>query len=95
MTFVTHHLLNGVRDEYEGDEAREPLLREAGHVLDDVTGVREYQQETLETRVDADPQTQLHVVYTITPVRTQESHDCVASYTHSACGCFVRVRLTC
>lgn len=34
-----HHLLDGVRDEDEGDEAGEAFLREARHVLDDVTGV--------------------------------------------------------
>ena len=36
---VTYHLLNGIRDEYEGDEAGETLLCEAGHVLDNVAGV--------------------------------------------------------
>ena len=39
LVHVTHHLLNGIRDEYEGDEAGETLLCEAGHVLDDVAGV--------------------------------------------------------
>ena len=35
----TYHLLNGIRDEYEGDEAGETLLCEAGHVLDNVAGI--------------------------------------------------------
>lgn len=68
---VTYHLLNGIRDEYEGDEAGETLLCEAGHVLDNVAGVWDYQQETLQTRVKADPQTQLHVVYIVTPVKRE------------------------
>lgn len=34
-----YHFLNGIGDEDEGDEARETLLCEAGHVLDDVAGI--------------------------------------------------------
>lgn len=52
-----HHLLDGVRDEDEGDETGESLLGEARHVLDDVAGVRSHQDETLQAGVDADPQT--------------------------------------
>lgn len=65
----TYHFLDGVRDEDERDESRETLLGEAGHVLDNVAGVREDQHKTLQTRVEADPQAQLHVVYIIVPVR--------------------------
>lgn len=64
-----HHLLDGVRDEDEGDEAGEALLREACHVFDDVTGVGGHQEETLQAGVDADPQTQLHVVDAVVPLR--------------------------
>lgn len=35
----SHHLLDGVRDEDEGDEAGEALLSEARHVLDYEAGV--------------------------------------------------------
>ena len=48
---VTHHLLDGVRDEDEGDEAGEALLGEAGDIFDDVTGVRGDQDQTLQTGV--------------------------------------------
>ena len=70
-----HHLLDGVGDEDEGDEAGEALLSEARHVLDDVAGVRSDQDETLQAGVDADPQTQLHVIYAIVPLggRSQRS----------------------
>lgn len=63
-----HHLLDGVGDEDEGDEAGEALLCEARHVLDDVAGVRSNQDETLQAGVDADPQTQLHVIYAVVPL---------------------------
>lgn len=63
-----HHLLDGVGDEDEGDEAGETFLSEARHVFDDVAGVSGHQEETLQARVDADPQTQLHVVYTVVPL---------------------------
>lgn len=62
-----HHLLDGVGDEDEGDEAGEALLSEPRHVLDDVTGVCGNQDETLQAGVDADPQTQLHVVNAVVP----------------------------
>ncbi len=61
----THHFLKSVRDEDEGDEAGEALLGEARHVLDDVAGVCGHQDQTLETRVQADPEPDLHVVYVI------------------------------
>lgn len=64
-----YHFLDGIGDEDEGDESGETLLGEAGHVLDNVAGVGEDQHKTLQTRVEADPQTQLHVVYVIAPVR--------------------------
>lgn len=63
-----HHLLDGVRDENEGDEAGEALLCETGHVLNDVAGVRGHQDKTLQARVDPDPQTQLHVIDAVAPV---------------------------
>lgn len=66
-----HHLLDGIRDENEGDEAGEALLSEARHILDDITGVCSYQDETLQTGVDADPQTQLHVIDAIVPVKVR------------------------
>lgn len=59
------HLLDGVRDEDEGDETGEALLSEAGHVFDDVTGVCGHQKQTLKTRVKTDPQPELHVVNVI------------------------------
>lgn len=65
----TYHFLDGIGDEDEGDESGETLLSEAGHVLDNVAGVGEDQHKTLQTRVEADPQAQLHVVYIIAPVR--------------------------
>ena len=70
-----HHLLDGVGDEDEGDEAGEALLGEACHVFNDVTGVCSYQNEALQAGVDADPQTQLHVIYAVAPfgVKRQRS----------------------
>lgn len=61
------HLLDGVRDEDEGNQAREALLGEAGHVLYDVAGVRGDQDKALQAGVDADPQTQLHVIDAVVP----------------------------
>ena len=74
-----HHLLDGVGDEDEGDEAGEALLGEARHVLDDVAGVRGHQDEALQAGVHPDPQTQLHVVYTVVPVgrRDKDRSRCV------------------
>lgn len=70
-----HHLLDGVRDEDEGDEAGEALLSETRHVLDDVTSICSYQEETLQAGMDANPQTQLHVIYVVVPlgVRSQRN----------------------
>ena len=62
-----HHLLDGVGDEDEGDEAGEALLCEASHVLDDVAGVARHQDEALQAGVHADPQAQLHVVDAVVP----------------------------
>lgn len=61
------HLLDGVRDEDEGNQAREALLGEAGHVLYDVAGVCSDQDKTLQAGMDADPQTQLHVIDAVVP----------------------------
>lgn len=63
----SHHLLDGIRDEDEGDEAGEALLCEARHVLDDVAGVCGHQDQTLEAGVQADPEPYLHVVNVIVP----------------------------
>lgn len=62
-----HYLLDGIRDEDEGDEAGEAFLSKARHVLDDVTGVGSHQNETLQAGMHADPQTQLHIVYVVVP----------------------------
>lgn len=66
---VTDHLLNGIWDKDEGNEAGETFLCEAGHIFDDVAGVWDDQQKALQTRVQTDPQTELHVVYVIVPGR--------------------------
>lgn len=75
-----HHLLDGVGDEDEGDEAGEALLGEARHVLDDVAGVRGHQDEALQAGVHPDPQTQLHVIYPVVPAGQRERgerHECI------------------
>lgn len=72
ITESADHLLDGIRDEDEGDEAGKTLFSEAGHVLDDVTGISGHQDETLQAGVDADPQTQLHVIYGVVSLRVRQ-----------------------
>ena len=56
------HLLEGVVDEDEADEAGEALLREPGEVLDQEAGVGGHQHQAEERRPQADPQPELQVV---------------------------------
>ncbi len=66
----SHHLLDGIRDEDEGDEAREAFLGEARHVLYDVAGIRCDQEKALYAGVHSDPQSKLHV---INPIISEEN----------------------
>lgn len=63
------HLLEGVIDEDEADEAGEALLREAGKVLDQEAGVSGHKDQAEERRPQADPQTELQVVKLVVSVR--------------------------
>lgn len=56
------HLLEGVVDEDEADEAWEALLSEAGEVLDQEAGVGGHKDQAEERRPQADPQAELQVV---------------------------------
>lgn len=66
------HLLEGVVDEDEADEAGEALLREAGEVLDQEAGVSGHEDEAEERRPQADPQAELQVVKVVVSVRKEK-----------------------
>lgn len=68
MVSQLQHLLEGVVDEDEADEAGEALLRESGEVLDQVTGVGGHERQTEERRPQTDPQPELQVVERIVSV---------------------------
>lgn len=68
MVSQLQHLLEGVVDEDEADEAGEALLRESGEVLDQVTGVGGHERQAEERRPQTDPQPELQVVERILSV---------------------------
>ena len=63
------HLLEGVVDEDEADEAGEALLGEAGEILHQEAGVGGHQHQAEERRPQADPQPELQVVKGVLPLR--------------------------
>lgn len=69
------HLLEGIIDEDEADEAGEAFLCEAGEVLDQEAGVSGHQHQTHERRPQADPQTELQVVKFIISDKTDRTNE--------------------
>ena len=67
------HLLEGVIDEDEADEAGEALLGEAGEVLDQEAGVGGHQHQAEECRPQADPQPELQVVEGVVSLREEKN----------------------
>lgn len=74
MVSQLEHFLKGVVDEDEADESRKPLLREAGEVLHQETGICGDQDQTQETRPQADPQPELQIVELIIPEPIKNTH---------------------
>lgn len=63
------HLLEGIVDEDEADEAGEALLGEAGEVLDQEAGIGGHQDQAEERRPQADPQAELQIVKVVLPAK--------------------------
>lgn len=74
MVGELQHLLEGVVDEDEADEAGEAFLREAGEVLHQVAGVGGHQRQAEERRPQTDPQPELQVVELIVSVGQDKHH---------------------
>ena len=73
MVGELQHLLEGVVDEDEADEAGEALLGEAGEVLHQEAGVSGHQHQAEERRPKADPQPELEVVEGVVPLREKNN----------------------
>ena len=77
------HLLDGIVDEDEADEGGEAFLSEAGDVLDNEAGVCGHQDKALDSRVEANPEAELHVVQAIASGRQRN----VGGLQPSSLGC--------
>lgn len=62
------HLLEGIVDEDEADEAGEALLGEPGEVLNQEAGVSGHEHQAEERRPQTDPQPELQVVKVVVSV---------------------------